>query len=426
MESEIRAKLQLTGARRILVGLSGGADSVALLALLARLRPEIEIKAIHCNFGLRGTESMRDEEFCQRFCSSLGVELEIVRFHTYDEASRRKVSIEVACRELRYDKFREIIRKEGWQRVAVAHHADDNAETLLLNLMRGSGLKGLRGMSIDNGEVWRPLLPFSRDEILTYLEETGLEHVEDSTNADSDFNRNFLRNEVIPLLERRWPHARRMMARSAELLGCEHRLIEEALALPAPEHPLMLKDVLDSSETETLIYYYIRQAGGTPDIASEITRTLNSESNWSGRLWNIPGGERLSLERDRLEILPPSPLPLLPLEEEIIPLDESVWERILSSNPTKEVWLPRPLNEYEVRAAREGDRIYKGGKGGSSLVSKLMKDAAFTRRQKESTPLIVDSSDGEVIWIAGLRRSALGLVSPADSLVSHITLKQSD
>lgn len=422
MASEIRLLLKRTELRRILVGLSGGADSVALLALLGRLRPQIELKAIHCNFGLRGEESIRDEEFSRRLCSSQGVELEVVRFDTYDEARRRKVSIEVACRELRYSLFRDVMRKEGWQRVAVAHHADDNAETLLLNLMRGSGLKGLRGMSVDNGEVWRPLLPFNHNEILACLEEIGLDHVEDSTNTDSDFNRNFLRNKVIPLLERRWPHARRMIARSAELMGREYRLMEEAIALP-PEHPLMLKEVLNSPEPETLIYYYIRQVGGTPEMAFKITRCLNSSSGWSGRVWHIPGGSRISLERDQLDILPQAPVPMLPLAEEIITLDAEVWKRIRSADPTEEVWLPRPLREYEVRTIREGDRIYKGGKGGSALVSKIMKDAALTRRLKESTPLIVDPLTGEIIWIAGLRRSALGLVPASAQCASRITLK---
>lgn len=412
LADHIVRELRATGFRRLLVGLSGGADSICLLSLLTSVPlPRVEIKAVHCNFMLRGEESLRDEEFCRKICSEFGIGLQVVRFDTREEARRRKVSLEVACRDLRYALFRSLMAAEGWERVVVAHHADDNAETLLLNLMRGSGIKGLKGMVADSGEIWRPLLPFSRREILDYLEAKGIPHIEDSTNADSDFNRNFLRNKVLPLLETRWPHARRMIARSAALLAREESLLAQSLALPSPEEPLSLERISSCPEPETLVYHYIRRRGGTPGIAAEIWKSIRSEERVSGKMWNIPSGGRIYLERDGLDILPSDPIPLLTLEEETLSLSEDVWNRILTSDAS-EAWLPRPLDKYVIRRMREGDRIRKGGLGGSALVSKLMKDAGYSRRQKEQTPIVENPSTGEIVWVAGLRRAAVDLVSP--------------
>ena len=158
----------LRPGERVLVGLSGGADSVALLAGLRALGYSVE--AAHCNFHLRGTESDRDEDFCRTLCTELGgVPLHVAHFDTQAEARRTGESVEMAARRLRYGWFAALLHERGIRRVAVAHHRDDNVETLLLNLIRGTGIHGLRGMKPENGVVVRPLLDIPRADLLLYI-----------------------------------------------------------------------------------------------------------------------------------------------------------------------------------------------------------------------------------------------------------------
>ena len=170
--------------RPVLVALSGGADSVALLRLLLRLG--YTCHAAHCNFHLRGDESERDELFVRQLCQRLGVTLHVQDFATADYAAAHKVSIEMAARQLRYDWFKRLRAETGCQAVAVAHHRDDNVETLLLNLLRGSGLHGLTGMDYRRDGIVRPLLDVSRQQLTGYLGKLGQDYVTDSTNLQPD------------------------------------------------------------------------------------------------------------------------------------------------------------------------------------------------------------------------------------------------
>ena len=174
-----------------LVALSGGADSVALLLILKDLGYRIE--AAHCNFHLRGEESNRDEEFVKELCKEKAIPLHLIHFDTKEYAALHQVSIEMAARELRYGYFRQLRQDIGAEKVCVAHHRDDTVETLLMNLMRGSGVHGLTGIRANYGEIVRPLLAVSRQEIVDYLHSIGQPYVTDSTNLVDDVLRNKIR-----------------------------------------------------------------------------------------------------------------------------------------------------------------------------------------------------------------------------------------
>ena len=182
----------------VIVGVSGGADSVALLHILNRLG--YSCIACHCNFNLRGDESLRDFEFTRRIAEEWGIPFETVSFDTLDYARTNGLSVEMACRRLRYDWFEERRKKYGAQAIAVAHHRDDSAETLLLNLIRGTGIAGLTSMRPRNGFVVRPLLPVTRKDIEAYLSGEGLDYVVDHTNLEPVYVRNKIRLQVLPLL----------------------------------------------------------------------------------------------------------------------------------------------------------------------------------------------------------------------------------
>ena len=192
----------LTPRGKYIIALSGGADSVSLLLVLKHLESElgITLEAAHCNFHLRGDESLRDEQFCQQLCRRLHVPLHLVHFDTHAYADLHHVSIEMAARDLRYAYFEQLRRDIHAHDICVAHHRDDSVETLLLNLVRGTGLRGLRGIQPRNAHIIRPLLSHSRQQIEQYLDALGESYVTDSTNLHNDVKRNKIRLNIIPLL----------------------------------------------------------------------------------------------------------------------------------------------------------------------------------------------------------------------------------
>lgn len=213
-----------------LVALSGGPDSVCMLLVLQRLGYRLE--AIHCNFHLRGEESDRDELFCETLCKQLDIPFHRVHFDTRSFAELHHISIEMAARELRYNYFHQLLQVIGAKGVCVAHHKDDVVETMLINLIRGTGLRGLTGIpprSRKNPEVLRPMLCVSRDEIMSFLHDLGQDFIIDSSNLKDDVLRNKLRLNVIPLLEAISPAATTNMALTAERLMSAEKLFSEAL-----------------------------------------------------------------------------------------------------------------------------------------------------------------------------------------------------
>ena len=202
---------------KILVTLSGGADSVALLRLLLAMGYTCE--AAHCNFHLRGDESVRDEMFVRELCLQLEVPLHVQHFQTTEEAEKRHISIEMAARELRYAWFEQLRLQQGANVIAVAHHKDDSVETLLLNLIRGTGINGLLGIRPKNGNIVRPLLCLDRKEITEYLQEIGQSYVTDSTNLQDEYTRNKIRLNLLPLMQEINPSVKESLLRTAEHLN---------------------------------------------------------------------------------------------------------------------------------------------------------------------------------------------------------------
>ena len=200
---------------KVLLAVSGGIDSMYMAERAPELFPGASFAVCHCNFGLRGDESDGDEAFVRDWCARKGMPLFVKSFPTADFARQNDLSIEMAARELRYSWFGELCASEGFDCVAVAHNADDNAETFFLNLLRGTGTRGLRGMG-DRDFIVRPLLGISRTEIRSWMEERALAWREDSTNASPAYKRNRLRGEVIPVLKEMNPSLLSSLGRTME------------------------------------------------------------------------------------------------------------------------------------------------------------------------------------------------------------------
>lgn len=210
------------------VALSGGADSTALLCCLDTLREflGLELRAVHVHHGIRGKEADRDADFCAALCKKLGVPLQTVYVHAPEFAAKQRISLETAARKLRYEALRQAAPVGE---IATAHHADDNAETVLFHLMRGSGMRGLCGIPprSPDGSIIRPFLYAEKQEILAYLEEIGQPFVEDSTNADDSASRNRIRHRLLPLLTAENPEALRHIGRCASLLSADEALLTQ-------------------------------------------------------------------------------------------------------------------------------------------------------------------------------------------------------
>ncbi len=205
----IEQKQLLSDCGSVVVGFSGGADSVVLLHILSIYckRNGTRLHAFHVHHGIRGATADRDLEFCKSFCKQLGVDFGYARIDVPSAAAKQKRGLEEVARDMRYDCLEKYRVEKGIGRIAVAHHADDNLETLIFNIVRGSGSKGGCGIAPIRGRIIRPLLPLTKDEILCYAEQNGLGYVTDETNLDEAYTRNFIRGQILPLLKKINPSA---------------------------------------------------------------------------------------------------------------------------------------------------------------------------------------------------------------------------
>lgn len=416
--------------RLLLAAVSGGADSVAMLRAVCAVAPGLgmRVEAVNCNFHLRGDESDRDSGFVVALCHRLGVRLHCVDL---DVGAYRSThpgeSVEMACRTLRYTRFREIAADRGVWRIVTGHNADDNGETLLLNLMRGSGIRGLKAMTSDSAGVARPLLGMDRVAIESYLKALGQDYVTDSTNLASDYRRNFIRNEVFPLLETRWPSSRASVARSASLLAEEYLLVREALERIAPEGTLTLTfaAVDGSGAPVSVLNHWISRYGGGPEQAAEMARTPRRV----GGRWEMTGPDNVcrvveARAGEWVLVTPPATCESVPLsrsaglEVREVRMDDSEWRRLRAMTPSEGVYLPMGPENYAVRHVRTGDRMRPSGMRGTKLLSDLMREAGVPVSMRSGLRVVTDS-EGEVIWLEGVRRSERGRV-PGDAAVAWL------
>lgn len=402
----------LSGEKPVVVGISGGADSVALLHILVSLG--YKCIAAHCNFNLRGDESFRDEQFTIDFTKRLQVPLCKISFETNKYAQENRLSVEMAARELRYRWFEELLNTYDADAVAVAHHRDDSVETLLINLTRGSGITGLTGIKPKNGNVVRPLLCVSREDIYAYIENNGLEYVTDSSNSSDIYTRNFIRLKVIPLLEEINPSVKASLARTANHLYdaslIYNHSIEEARRVIIQNNRLSISALLSFPAPATILYEMLKPYGFSRTVCESIFTVLDKDSgkifyssthrllkDRSDLLIDVLSGEDnraylINLEDDNVDL----PVELKP---EIVVIKEDYQiekDRKFAYFDFDKLSFPLVLRHWQ-----EGDWFVPFGMKGKKKISDYFSDKKFSLFDKEKTWLLCSGQD--VIWIVGER-----------------------
>ncbi len=417
---------------KYLVALSGGADSVALLLLLREMGYDME--ACHCNFHLRGEESDRDEQFCIDLCQRLHTPLHRIHFDTRTYAEVHKVSIEMAARDLRYKYFGDLKKDTRATGICVAHHQDDQVETVLINLIRGTGIKGLKGISAKNGDILRPLLCVTRQEILEYLREKGQDYVTDSTNLVDDVVRNKIRLHVIPMLKEINPAACQNIVATAHYVDMADKELADI------EHAVQFRDCSEHATTsigpcdltyvnkseikghpshEFALYTALSPYGFSGPVIEEILDSFDKV----GKLWES-GTYRLVTDRTHLVLqkkgkplfracqFPETGIYTLPghsTREDGQRFVIKKYAREKAFKPSKDAYhatldadkVKFPLT---LRRVADGDSFRPFGMTGKKLVSDYLTDKKRNYFIRQDQLALADAG-GNIIWLVGERTS---------------------
>lgn len=419
-------------APTVLVALSGGADSVALLAALVALG--YNCRAAHCNFHLRDDESNRDMRHASAICARLGVEMHLRHFSDIaDDDSGR--SLEMICRDLRYEWFDRLLDLDGACALAVGHHAEDRAETFMLNLMRGTGIAGLTTMQPRRDSIVRPLLECTRPQIEDFLTDCGLDFVTDSSNASDAHRRNRLRNRVFPLLEELFPGARESISRTIAALECVRAVYDEAVdTLAGPyfddsgQHIRLAELADEQPHAFAILLEKLRPMGFN---ASQVSDILASAHGSGLRFSAASTGTLLELDHGILTVSSGEALRRRGREADCHDVDPSAniavpGFRILSAEYPVAAFSPAGINpalaffdaeavvpgrhRWQLRHPRRGDRMVPFGQSKSKLLSDLFANARYSAAQKRAQWLL--TCDGEIVWAPGLRNSAAFAIGP--------------
>lgn len=415
--------------RPVVVGLSGGADSVALLHVLWRLG--YDVVAAHCNYGLRGAESDGDEKYVRQLCDTLNVPLEIMHADVAGRMERDGSSMEMACRDIRYEWFETLRLKHDARAVAVAHHADDKVETVMLNLIRGTGLRGLASMKWHREPgIIRPLLNITRVEIHEYLTDKDIKWRDDSSNAKNDVKRNKLRNIILPGLYREFPEAKTNICATSQHIDEYSRFVNEICRLKYDEYvaadgAVELSHLAESENFASLLLWeWFAPQGMTRDMADKIIEHRTNSGSRYG-CWYIDHGmlRRSSDVSDAVNnCLETSVIDNLPYNIDYIsdrtsfkpirdPYVAYFDARILEGNP---VW--------RIRRWQEGDRIRPFGMKGSKLVSDVFSDRKLSVKEKESTLILLRND--VIVWIPGIINAAEFTVGAATERILRMRAKR--
>ncbi len=408
----------------LLLAVSGGADSVVLCELCKQSGYEFSIA--HCNFNLRGEESLRDENFVKALGESYGVTTFIKNFDTVLLAKEYKTSIEETARNLRYQWFEELMTEntDNIQKnivrklILTAHHADDNIETVMMNFFRGTGIKGLRGILPKQGKIIRPLLFAGRKDIELFASENNITFVTDSSNNQSDYTRNYFRNELIPSIEKVFPETKKNLLQNINRFIDIEFIYEESIAAikqklvekNAAEMHISIMKLAKTKPMHTVIYEIIKDYGFVAAQVSELKKLMSSTSG----KYILSPTHRILNNRKWLIITPlqHDESNFYLLEENLIPqqisfaagqinIDRSADASLTTDTNTAVIDTNKITFPLLLRKWKQGDYFYPLGMQKKKKLSRFFIDQKLSLPQKENCWVV--ESDKKIIWIVGMR-----------------------
>lgn len=418
---------------KTLLAVSGGVDSMVLLHLYFALK--LDFAVAHCNFQLRGTESDLDEKLVADFCIKNNIPFFVERFDTMQIVEARKLSIQIAARELRYNWFKQICIDQNYQFIATAHHLDDQAETFLINFTRGTGIDGLVGIPEKNENIIRPLLSFSREDILKYAIENEIAWREDQSNASTKYLRNKMRHLVLPVLKEENAEFLKSFQNTLNHLKQAQLLANDAVAFFEKDCVKMIDDQLEIdlekaqnfNNNKIYLLQVLKRYGFTS--ADEIKKICSSEAG------KVLKNDQYTILKDRKKLIifeeksisnnifyikskdDVLNLPLFMNISEVETEEFNTDKRTIFVNSNLLKW---PL---VLRRKQTGDCFQPFGMNGIKKVSKFFKDEKLSKIQKDNT-WILENGDGKIIWIVGLRADDRFKITSNNQQNYKITLNQ--
>jgi tRNA(Ile)-lysidine synthase len=413
---------------RILIALSGGADSVFLLHFFLKFqrRLGIQFSAFHLNHKIRGKEAKGDEMFCRNLCEKNKVEIFVAEKDVKGYAKKNKLSVEEAGRILRYKELERIADKKLFAKIATAHNASDNAETVLLNLIKGAGLKGLSGIPVQRDKIIRPLLNLTSDEIRYYLKVKKFDYRLDTSNISLDYERNYLRNEIIPKLKERInPKVEQKILSSSRIIRKTRVFFENQIAVIAQSAVKFSKGELKISFKELNeldkslwgeFFKSVIESKFTIDLSTEnLNSLIKIVKNQAGKKLVLSNKVIAIKEREFLSLVLEKPGPKKSFKRTIKINDEAEINgrtlKIEKVNISEIKRLKKRSGEYisadgiktvfQIRKWKEGDRFCPLGMKGSKKVSDFLIDEKIPSTEKNEQLVLTNS--GRIVWVVGLR-----------------------
>lgn len=400
--------------KKLLIAISGGLDSVVLTQLLYKLNYNITLA--HCNFQLRGKESDLDELFVRNILQNTCNQIFNIKFDTEKYSKENKISTQIAARELRYNWFQEIIIKHQFDFILTAHHADDNLETFLINLTRGSGLDGFTGIPKINGNIVRPLLPFSREEILAYANENKLDWREDASNASTKYIRNKIRHQITPILKEINPSLLNSFQKTIENLEQSQQIIEDKVIDLSKEiikkENEILKFNIDKihqlSNPKAYLYQFLKEYNFTEwNDVYDLLLAQSGKQVFSKSHKLLKDRDFLILSKNKYSNVLETSFEINQNTTKITKPIHLTFEVVKEKSSLKKetIYVDKNLLNYplKIRKWRNGDFFYPTGMQGKKKLSKFFKDEKFSLLEKENTWLLCNFDDS-IIWIINYRQ----------------------
>ena len=421
----------------LLVAVSGGVDSVVLAHLLAQAQYSMVIA--HCNFNLRGIESDKDEQFVKSLASGLGAECVTVSFETKKYARENGVSIEMAARELRYKWFYKLLGEKHLKHLVTGHHLNDSIETTLYNLAKGTGISGVRGIKNNNGNIIRPLLWATKAELVQYAEENDLTWREDASNAEDDYMRNKIRNNIIPELKKINPSLEstfiNTQKRLQEMEDILHELVDKYKAdhyrQEGVDHYFEIAPLQKANKT-VLVEELFKPFGFNYEQAIQIHEAILSAN--PGKIF-LSDGYQLNVDREAIIVSPSRQDGVdFYIEENDDNVYEAVWkfscfisddvEQIFKSRNKISVDYDKLKFPLKMRKWQQGDVFQPLGMRGKKKLSDFMIDEKIPLNLKNRVYVL--TSDDEIVWVVGYRVDDRFKITPATRRIYNIVTESHD